>query len=81
MDKQTEHEGRRSKALLLAEIKSGLTSINESINHFSFTHTQIKILPQCPGHRFRRQSLVGRLSAHWPPQTAPRRQTPAAGPM
>ncbi len=42
---------------------------------------QRKILPQCPGRRFQLRWLVGRLSARLLPQKAPRRQTPATGPM
>lgn len=54
-------------------------SVGLSMMLHSFT--QSKVLPQCPGHRSQWQWLVGRLWAHWPPQTAPRHQTPAVGPM
>lgn len=43
-------------------------------------HCRTATLPQCPDHRSPPQWSAGRLSARWPPQTAPRHQTPAAGP-
>lgn len=42
--------------------------------------SRTEAIPQCPGHRSPPQWWAGRLSARWPPRTAPRRRTPAAGP-
>lgn len=71
---------RRGKTNVLAGNLAQSASRNPAWTACELSVCRTEFLPQCPDRRSPPQWSAGRLSARWPPQTAPRRQRPAAGP-
>lgn len=84
-DTVAEHSGYMDAKMRKEEAKKCIsgafgTKRQPEIYYEQLIQSRTEPLPQCPGRRSPPQWWAGRLSARWPPRTAPHRQTPAAGP-